>query len=375
MPTLSQRASSAIPAPRVFPGPNGRPGPHPPVDLGPPSPAEEWIEVREHGLFCGPAAAYIDPHEAVPRAIVTHGHADHARAGHGEVWGTPATLDIMRARYMEVEEGGSEHPLPYRERADLGGGVTLWFAPAGHILGSAQAVLEYEGTRVVISGDFKRHPDPTCEPFEVVPCDVFVTEATFALPVFEHPELEHEIAKVMRALETMPERTLLIGAYALGKCQRVMLALRAGGYRDPFFLHGAQVRLVELYERHGFDFGEWERVSETPPKERDKFRGKIVLAPPSALQDRWSRTLKDVLPTMASGWMQIRARARQRRAEMALIVSDHADWNDLIRTSLETGAPDVWITHGRVEALQHELRKHGVRAKALNLVGRDEDVE
>ena len=331
------------------------------------------MEVRKAGLYCAPADAYIDPHDAVARAIITHGHADHARAGHGAVWATPETLAIMGERYMHLEEGGAEHPLPYHQRADLGGGVTLWFAPAGHILGSAQAVLEYDGTRVVITGDFKRHADPTCAPFEVVPCDVFVTEATFALPVFQHPELEHEIEKVMRSLKALPDRTHLIGVYALGKAQRVMMALRAGGYTDTFYIHGALKRLIELYEGYGFDFGEWELVSETPKAERTKFKGKIVLCPPGALADRWSRTLPDVLPTMASGWMQIRARARQRRAEMALIVSDHADWDDLIRTALATEAPDVWITHGRVEALQHELRKRGVRAKALNLIGRDEE--
>ena len=364
MPTTSQIAASRL----------KRPGPEPQVDLGPLSPAEQWMEVREAGLYCAPADAYIDPHMPVPRAIITHGHADHARAGHGEVWATPETLAIMRERYMHLEEGGTEHPLPYRQRTEIGE-VTLWFAPAGHILGSAQAVLEFGGTRVVITGDFKRHPDPTAEPFEVVPCDVFVTEATFALPVFQHPDLDHEVAKVIRTMEAMPERTMLIGVYALGKAQRVMLALRQAGYTDPFYLHGALKRLVILYEGFGFDFGEWELVSETPKKERDKFRGKIVLCPPSALQDRWSRTIPDPLPTMASGWMQIRARARQRRAEMALIVSDHADWDDLIRTALETGAPDVWITHGRAEALQHELRKRGVRAKALNLIGREEDAD
>jgi len=336
--------------------------------------AEEWMQVKPEGLYCVPADCFIDPHDAVGRAIITHGHADHARSGHGDVFATPETIEIMRTRYTDISvEGGVA--LKYGQRQDLGNGVTMWLAPAGHILGSAQAVLEYDDQRIVISGDFKRHPDPTCKPFEVVPCDVFVTEATFALPVFKHPPLEDEIAKLIRSMETLPERTHLVGVYALGKCQRVMLALRAAGYEHPFYIHGALKKLTELYETFGFDFGGWQPVSEIGVKERDLLRGKIVLCPPSALADRWSRRMPDPLPTMASGWMQIRARARQRRAEMALIVSDHADWDDLIDTSLATGAPDIWITHGRVEALQYALEQRGVNAKALNLIGREEETD
>lgn len=335
--------------------------------------AERWMQVKPEGLYCAPANCYIDPHHPVQRAVITHGHADHARSGHGEVFATPETIEIMRSRYSDVSVNGGVS-LKYGQRADLGNGVTLWLASAGHILGSAQAVLEYDGQRVVVSGDFKRHPDPTCLPFEVVPCDVFVTEATFALPVFKHPPIEYEIDKLIRSMEIFTDRTHLVGVYALGKCQRVMLALRAAGYTHPFYIHGALKKLTELYQTFGFDFGEWQLVSEIGVKDRNILRGKIVLCPPSALADRWSRRMPNPLPTMASGWMQIRARARQSRAEMALIVSDHADWDDLIETSLATGAPDIWITHGRVEALQYALEQRGVNAKALNLIGRDEEV-
>ena len=336
--------------------------------------AEKWMHVRSEGLYCAPANCYIDPHAAVERAIITHGHADHARSGHGSVFATPETLAIMSTRYSDISVGGGV-PLHYGQRQDLGNGVILWLAPAGHILGSAQAVLEYDGQRVVISGDFKRHPDPTCKPFEIVPCDVFITEATFALPVFQHPPLEEEIHKLIRSMEIFPERSHLVGVYALGKCQRIMLALRSAGYSHPFYVHGALKKLIELYETFGFDFGPWQLVSEISAKERDMLRGKIILCPPSALADRWSRRMPDPLPSMASGWMQIRARVRQRRAEMALIVSDHADWDGLIETALATGAPNVWITHGRVEALQYVLEQHGVNAKALNLIGRDEEAD
>jgi len=333
---------------------------------------EQWMQIRPEGLYCAPADAFVDPHQGVGRAIVTHGHADHARSGHGHVLATPETLAVMRTRYGEdaVPHGTA---MAYGEPLDLGNGVTLWLAPAGHILGSAQAVLEYGGRRIVVSGDYKRHDDPTCARFEVVPCDVFVTEATFALPVFSHPPIEHEMAKLMRSMAALPERSHLVGVYALGKCQRVMAALRQAGYSHPFYVHGALIRLIELYESYGFDFGPWRAVADLGADERDAPRGRIVLCPPSALADRWSRRLPDPLPAMASGWMQIRARVRQRRAEMALIVSDHADWRDLLRTARETGARDVWITHGRVEALEHALKQEGIRAKALNLVGRDEE--
>lgn len=335
---------------------------------------EAWMQVRPEGLYCVPADAYIDPHQAVDRAIITHGHADHARPGHKEVFATSETIAIMQIRYPD-DAPASVTTLAYGEVLELTADVTLWLAPAGHILGSAQVVLEHAGQRIVISGDYKRHADPTCQPFEVVPCDVFVTEATFALPVFSHPPLEIEASKVIRSLEAFPDFTHLLGVYSLGKCQRVMIALREAGYELPFYVHGALIKLTELYESAGCNFGRWLPVSEVKGKDREQLRGKIVLCPPGSLADRWSRTLPDVIPAMASGWMQIRARARQRRAEMALIISDHADWSDLIRTCEETGAREVWITHGRVDALQYELMKRGILAKALDLIGREEEAE
>lgn len=337
------------------------------------SSAESWMQIRPEGLYCQPANIFIDPHEPVINAIITHGHADHARPGHEKIIATSQTHAIMGVRYPEDDP--ERLALEYGKYVELSKGVKLWFAPAGHVMGSAQAVLEHQGQRVVISGDYKRHADPTCEPFEVVKCDTFITEATFALPVFSHPKLEDEMTKVLRSLEAFPDKTHLIGVYALGKCQRVMSCLRLAGYAKPFYLHGALISLTKLYESYGYDFGEWVPASDLKGKSREELRGKIVLAPPSTLADRWSRTLPDVLPIMASGWMQIRARARQRRAEMALIVSDHADWQDLLRTVEETQASNVWITHGRTDALEYELRKRSINAKALDLIGRDEDAE
>ena len=334
---------------------------------------ENWMTVKDGLLYCIPADCFIDPTDAVKRAIITHGHADHARSGHEQVFATPETIAILRTRYY-TNEGTKETALSYGQRHDLGNGVALWFASAGHILGSAQAVLEYKGQRIVAAGDYKRAPDPTCAPFEVVPCDVFITEATFALPVFQQPPLEREVDKLLRSMAALPHRTHIVGVYALGKCQRVMKTLRLAGYEEPFYLHGALKKLTELYESYGQDFGPWEMVSDIPRKDQDRFRGKIVLCPPAQINDRWSRRFADPLPTVASGWMQIRARARQKRAEMALVVSDHADWHDLIRTCEETKAKDIWITHGRVEALEYALKQRGMNAKALNLIGLEEEV-
>src|SRR3569623_1111951 len=256
----------------------------------------EWIEVRPQGVYCKAGDFYIDPMQPVATAGVTHGHADHARSGHGTVYATPQTLAIMRARYGD-DHARTEVGLPYRQPVAIND-VTVSLYPAGHILGSAQARLEWSGNSVVFSGDYKRRPDPTCELFEPVPCDVFVTEATFALPVFRHPPIDDEVNRLLGSLVQFPERCHLVGVYALGKCQRLMLALRTAGDDEPFYLHGAMVRLCELYEDLGVALGSWEVVT---PDNAKTVAGKIVLCPPSALQDRWSRKLPDVLTVAASG--------------------------------------------------------------------------
>ncbi len=235
----------------------------------------DWIEVRPQGVYCKAGDFYIDPMQPVNHAVVTHGHADHARAGHGHVWATEATLAIMRARYGETHYLMTENLLVYGETVEIGG-VKVSLHPAGHILGSAQARLEHAGASIVFSGDYKRRPDPTCTPFEPVPCDVFVTEATFALPVFRHPPLEDEIARLLVSLAQFPERCHLIGVYALGKCQRMICALRAAGYGETIHLHGAMQKLCELYESFGIALGPLELVA---PENAKTLAGKIVLCP------------------------------------------------------------------------------------------------
>lgn len=330
--------------------------------------AFSWIRAEPHGIHVVPADCWIDPARPADRALITHGHADHARGGHGRTIATPATLAIMALRY---ETRSGTVPVEYGGSIDLPGGVTATFVPAGHVLGSAQILLEHAGERVVVTGDYKRRADPTCPPFECTPCDVFITEATFGLPVFRHPPVDQEIAKLLAARAANPERCVLVGAYALGKAQRVIAELRLAGYAEPLYLHGALERMCRLYEEHGIDLGELRLVAGMP---KNALAGQIVLSPPSALNDRWSRRLPDPITAMASGWMRIRQRARQKNVELPLIVSDHADWDELTTTIQQVNPAETWITHGREEALLRWCQLNQRRARALALVGyEDED--
>jgi putative mRNA 3-end processing factor len=331
-------------------------------------PIASWIRPEPHGIYIPPADCWIDPARPVGLALVTHGHSDHARGGHGRTVATPATLDIMGVRYG-VGEGAM--PARYGETIELNGGVAATWLPAGHVLGSAQILLEYAGERVIVTGDFKRRPDPTCPPFACTPCDVLITEATFGLPVFRHPPVEDEIGKLLSARAANPDRCVLVGAYALGKAQRLIAELRLAGYSEPIYLHGAMERMCRLYQAHGVDLGDLPSIAGLP---KAALAGQIIVCPPSALNDRWSRRLPDPITAMASGWMRVRQRARQRNVELPLIVSDHADWNELTQTIEEVNPAETWITHGREEALLRWCELHQRKGRALAMVGyEDED--
>jgi putative mRNA 3-end processing factor len=336
----------------------------------PPHP-ETWLRITPEGLHCLPGGFTIDPVRPVGRAVITHGHGDHARPGHGAVLATPETLAIMRARLGESRAGDSQQPLrPAEEVAQ--NGVRIRAVPAGHVLGSAQICLEWRGSRVVVSGDYKRMRDPTCAAFEPVPCDVFVTEATFGLPIFCHPPPEGEIARLLRSVALFPERTHVVGCYALGKCQRLIALLREAGWDHPIHLHGALTALCRLYEELGVVLG---NLRPATVADKAALRGAIVLAPPSAVADRWARRLAEPVVAVASGWMRVRQRARLRGVELPLVISDHADWPELNRTVDEVGAPEVWVTHGRDDALIHAMAKRGIRGRALHLIGLGEEEE
>ncbi|MBV9046387.1 MAG: ligase-associated DNA damage response exonuclease [Alphaproteobacteria bacterium] len=320
------------------------------------------------GLYCKPGDFYIDPVRPVDRAVITHGHSDHARSGHGKVLATRETLAIMGERYGE-DFAGTTQALGYRESVEING-VTVRLVPAGHVLGSAQAVVTAKGMTMAVSGDFKRRRDPTCTLFEPVKCDVFISEATFGLPVFRHPPDRDEIAKLLKSVAQFPERSHLIGAYALGKAQRVICLLREARYDKTIYVHGALEKLNALYESFGVKLGPL--APATTGKKAD-FAGAIIIAPPSATQDRWSRRFPDPVVCFASGWMRVRARARQGGVELPLILSDHADWDELTMTASEIAPDELWITHGEEDALLRWAQLKGQKARALSLVGYDED--
>lgn len=322
------------------------------------------------GLYCLPGDFHIDPVRPVARAVITHGHSDHARSGHGAVLATPETLAIMAARYGEAFAGATE-ATPYGKTVTRNG-VDVSLVPAGHVLGSAQAVLRWNGMTVVVSGDYKRRRDPTCPPFEPVPCNLFVSEATFGLPVFRFPPSEDEIAKLLKSVTLFPDRTHLVGAYALGKAQRIIRLLREAGYDKTLYMHGALAGMNALYERHGVDLG---RLSPATDTNRNALPGEIVLAPPSAIADKWARRFADPIPAFASGWMMVRARARQRHVELPLVVSDHADWDELTLTATELKPDELWITHGSEEALLRWAALNNISATALEIAGYEDEEE
>jgi putative mRNA 3-end processing factor len=330
----------------------------------------DLLHPRPEGLYCPPGDFYIDPLRPVARALITHGHADHARAGHGSVLATRETLAIMATRYGANFTGSEQIASPGKTMRL--GDADVSFHPAGHVLGSAQILVARKGMRIVVSGDYKRAPDPTCQPFEVVPCDVFVTEATFGLPIFRHPDAASETRKLLSSTRLFPDRTHLVGAYSLGKAQRIVRLLRLAGYDRTIHLHGAMEKLMAFYRLEGIDLGD---LAPVRAAEKPKLKGEIVLCPPAQLTDLWTRGFPDPVAVFASGWMQTRARARQRGVELPLVVSDHADWPDLCRTILDTGCSEVWVTHGQEDALVHWAGTRGIAARPLNLVGYGDDDE
>ncbi|MEM6712267.1 MAG: ligase-associated DNA damage response exonuclease [Pseudomonadota bacterium] len=332
--------------------------------------ADQFMTIRPQGLYCIPGNFYIDPVSPVDRAVITHGHADHARAGHGSVLATAETLTIMAIRYG-ANFASTTQSATLGEVIQIGDAQVSLF-PAGHVLGSAQVLVEYQGHRLVASGDYKRHSDPTVTAFEVVPCDTFITEATFGLPVFRHPPGADEAAKLVRSLGVFPDRPHLVGAYALGKAQRVISEVRSTGYDGPIYLHGALQKLSEFYQSQDVDLGELRPVAGMKAKD---LAGQIIVCPPGALNDRWSRQFSDGITCFASGWMRVRARARQRGVELPLVMSDHADWDDLCRTILDTGARDIWVTHGQEDGLVHWCATQGISARPLNMIGYGDDEE
>jgi putative mRNA 3-end processing factor len=331
-------------------------------------PAHDILTPTPAGLYCPGGDFFIDPVRAIPRALITHGHADHARSGHGAVLATRETLALMELRYG-ADFCEARQTAVYGEPIRVGE-VRVSFHPAGHVLGSAQILIEANGYRVVVSGDYKRSHDPTCAPFEVLRCDAFISEATFGLPVFRHPDPRGEVGRLLASCRTFPDRAHLVGAYSLGKAQRLMALIREAGWDRPIHIHGAMEKITDFYRTEGAVFGEIRKIAGAA---RGALGGEIVICPPSATGGLWARGFTDPVVAFASGWMRICARARQGGVQLPLVVSDHADWDELCATILETHCEELWITHGTEDALVHWAVQRGMDAHPLHLMGYGEE--
>ena len=321
----------------------------------------DLIELRAEGLYCPAGDFHVDPWRPVADAIITHAHGDHARSGSANYRAAAVGIDILAERI------GGDAPiqaLAYGKTVRINGAIVS-LHPAGHILGSSQVRIEVDGRVCVISGDYKRAPDPTCLPFEVVPCDVFVTEATFGLPVYRWPPMDQVIVEVLAWWDECRDRgqAAVLCCYALGKAQRIMAELAKHTDRSVQ-LHGAMLRLTERYREAGIVMVPGSAVSESA-KGRD-FAGELIIAPPSAAGSPWIRRFGNASLGFASGWMQVRGNRRRRGWDRGFVVSDHADWPALIDTVRATGAKRILPTHGNTDALVAYLCEQDFDAEALH---------
>ena len=327
-------------------------------------PSPDLVQLRPEGLYCPAGDFHIDPWRPVPRAVITHGHGDHARIGMGAYHCTRAGLPILEWRLGDQIYCAYDYGEPFRM-----GDATVSLHSAGHVLGSAQVRIEVDGETWVASGDYKRQHDPTCAPFEVVPCDTFITEATFGLPVYrwpDTPDVARDIVAWRDECAANGEAAILF-CYALGKAQRILAEL-AAFTDEPAVLHGAIANGVQVYRRCGVPLLATETMAEQPETTRgarDAFAGRLVLAPPGAHGSAWMRRFRSAQSGFASGWMRIRGNRRRRNYDRGFVVSDHADWPDLMRTIRDTGARRVIATHGNTDAIVRALNEDGIRTEVF----------
>jgi putative mRNA 3-end processing factor len=321
--------------------------------------SEPLVVVTPHGLYCPPGDFYVDPWQPVPTAVITHGHGDHLRHGSTRYILARPGAGIARHRL-----GGERElaPVDYGAKTPLGS-TLVSLHPAGHILGSAQVRIEHAGRVWVVSGDYKRQPDPTCAPFEVLECDTFISEATFALPVYCWPETSQVVEEIVRWWHSNRERGLAsaLFCYALGKAQRVLAEMLAFT-NEPVYVHGAVDSLVGVYRRAGIAM-----VPTVPvgtERKRD-YRGTLILAPPSAAGTPWMRQFGEHATGFCSGWMCVRGDRRHRGYDRGFVISDHADWPALVETCTATRARRVLLTHGYSDVLTRYLNEQGIASSAL----------
>lgn len=316
---------------------------------------EDLIRVTKEGLYCEAGDFYIDPWKPVKTALITHAHADHARVGAEKYYATDSSLAIMAHRLGPQNFEGKKYGKKFKL-----GETWVSFHSAGHILGSAQVRIEHRDRVWVMSGDYKRGLDPSCEPFEVVACDVFVSEATFALPIYRWEPGPTTVEKIYSWWRSDPERPSLLFCYSLGKAQRVLAELTAFTDRRVY-LHGAVDTLTEIYRSQGIRMLPTQPVQEI--EKGHSFQGDLIIAPPSAHRSPWMKRFKDPQTAFASGWMQVRGNRRRKGYEKGFVLSDHADWHELNQTIQETGAKTVFLTHGRTDVLARFLTEKGLQVR------------
>lgn len=323
------------------------------------------VQFTDKGFYVPAADVYIDPWRAVDKAIVTHAHADHARYGCGQYISTPLTEVVLRYRLKTQ----STTSYPYGETFTIRG-VQFSFHPAGHIIGSAQVRIEYRGEIWVLSGDYKTQADGLVVDFEPVPCHHFVSECTFGLPVFKWKKnevLSSEINHWWEANKKEGKASLLLG-YSLGKAQRLLGMVDTS--IGPIYTHGAIENINQVLREAKYSLPETQYIDQHISK--DQLKGSLIIAPPSAIGSTWVKRLGPYTSAMASGWMQMRGARRRRGSDTGFIVSDHADWDGLLSAIKETGAENIYVTHGYTELFNRYLNEHGFNS---NIVSTEYEVE
>ena len=330
----------------------------------------DLVIARPEGLYCPPGDFYIDPWQPVERAVITHAHSDHARFGHRHYLASRAGANVLLSRLPDI----SLQTLAYGERLDING-VTVSLHPAGHVLGSAQLRIEYGGRVWVASGDYKLDPDPTCDAFEPVRCDTFITESTFGLPIYrwDTPQTVCDGIDSWWRHNAAQGRASVLFCYSFGKAQRVLASVDAG--IGPIFCHGAVEPLNRAYREAGVRLPPVRLVSEIPPKEKATFKQALIVAPPSAQGSAWLKRFGDYSDAFASGWMRLRGARRRRGVDRGFVLSDHADWPALQTAIHASGAQRVIVTHGSVEPMVRWLREQGLEAGAFATQYGDDTVE
>ena len=323
------------------------------------------LQRRSQGLYCPAADAWVDPQYPVQRALITHAHADHARAGCGEYWAIDQSEGVLRQR---LGENINLHSMTYGEEFTLGQ-AKISLHSAGHVLGSAQIRIEVQGEVWLVTGDYKRCDDPSCEPFESVMCDVLITESTFGLPIYRWESGQDVARDIYKWWTSQTEHPSILFCYAFGKAQRVLAELKLLGVKEEVLLHGAVETITRHYREAGVEMCPTKPVSALERK--DPLKGRLIIAPPSAFRSAWMKRFKEPQTAFASGWMAVRGARRRRGFERGFVLSDHADWQGLMLTIKQSGAKKIYVTHGQYDTVARYLREiEGLEAFPLETLGK-----